>query len=378
MKIGIEAQRIFRPKKHGMDIVALELIKNLQLIDKENQYYIFVKDDIDNTVIKETENFKLVFVKSASYPIWEQLHLPKAVKKFKIDLLHCTSNTAPLKLNVPLVLTLHDIIYLEKINLSQGTAYQKFGNLYRRIIVPQIINKTSKIITVSNFENERICKHFGFNKQHVITIYNGVGSHFKPVLDIAELKNAKEKYNLPDNFVFYLGNTDPKKNVIGVLKTLIKLKKKNELNFTLVMLDINREYLLETAKKAGDESIIKHIHFTGYVPNNELPAIFSQAKLFLYPSLRESFGIPILEAMACGVPVITSNTSSMPEIAEDAAILVDPNNENEIADKITLLLNDEQLKNNLIKKGIERAKNFTWQNNALQTINVYKEVFNKN
>lgn len=134
MKIGIEAQRIFRKKKHGMDMVALELIRNLQQIDHENEYYIFVRPDEDDAVIKESPNFNIIRLKAHSYPAWEQIALPKAVKKYGCEILHCTSNTAPVNCSIPLITTLHDIIYMEssfiKIATGAASAYQKLGNIY--------------------------------------------------------------------------------------------------------------------------------------------------------------------------------------------------------------------------------------------------------
>jgi glycosyltransferase involved in cell wall biosynthesis len=374
MKIGIEAQRIFRKKKHGMDIVALELIRNIQTIDNENQYVIFVKDDEDFDVIEESKNVKIVTIKGGPYPYWEQVLLTKAVKEHGVELLHCTSNTAPLNLSIPLVVTVHDIIYLEKWNFSKGTLYQIVGNLYRRWNVPPVVKKSAMIITVSDFERKRIKEHFGLNDDQVRTVYNGVGDHFKRVTDAVTLASVKQKYALPDNFVFYLGNTDPKKNIIGVMRTLSLLRRQNKLNFQLLMLDIDREFLHRIADQIGDPEILSYISFSGYVPNNELPAIYSMARLFLYPSLRESFGIPILEAMACGVPVVTSDTSSMPEVAGNAALFANPNNPEEIAEKITLLLEKPDLANDLILKGLLRSRQFSWKNNALETLNLYREL----
>jgi glycosyltransferase involved in cell wall biosynthesis len=375
MRIGIEAQRIFRKKKHGMDMVALELIKALQRSNTEHEFVVFVKPDEDEQCLQASGNVKIVKVRSAPYPIWEQLYLPKAAAKEKVDLLHCTSNTAPLWLKVPMFLTLHDIIYLEKISLSQGSSYQKFGNIYRKLIVPKIVPKAVKILTVSDFEKDRIQQYFNLNDQRILTAYNGVGAHFQPVLGQTELNNAKAKYQLPDQFIFFLGNTDPKKNVKGVLQAISILKKQNALPAPLVMLDINRDYLQSLATEIGDSEILNQIHFTGYVPNKELPAIYSLASMFLYPSLRESFGIPLVEAMACGVPVITSNTSSMPEIAQDAALIADPFKPEIIAEAIQQLWQDKALQQSLITKGIQRAKHFNWDANALLTLKVYEEVF---
>jgi len=377
MRIGIEAQRIFRKKKHGMDMVALELIKQLQIIDKVNEYFIFVNNVEDINVLPKTANFNIVQVKPASYPVWEQIYLPRAAKKHNIDILHCTSNTAPIILSIPLILTLHDIIYLEKWNFSQGTSYQIVGNLYRRWNVPLVVKKAKHILTVSNFERDKINSYFKFNNREVSTAYNGVGSHFAPITNQDELLRIKNLYNLPTDYIFFLGNTDPKKNVIGVLKALSILKQKGQLKSKLLMLDINRNYLLNLMNQINDESLMDNIVFSGYVPNKDLPAIYSQASLFLYPSLRESFGIPLLEAMACGAPLITSDTSSMPEIATNAALIVNPFDANEIANAIYKLQNDKDLQNQLVQNGFDRVKNFTWENNAKQTLELYQLAINQ-
>jgi glycosyltransferase involved in cell wall biosynthesis len=374
MKIGIEAQRIFRKKKHGMDIVALELIRNLQQLDHANEYVVFVKTDEDSGVIRESANVKIISIPGGPYPYWEQVLLPKAVREHGVELLHCTSNTAPLSLSIPLVVTVHDIIYLEKWNFTKGTPYQIVGNLYRRWNVPPVVRKSSMVITVSDFEKKRIREHFRLGENQIRTVYNGVGAHFKRVTDAGVLKSVKEKYNLPDNYVFYLGNTDPKKNIIGVMQTLSHLRKNNQLNFQLLMLDIDRDFLHRIANEIGDPDVLSYISFVGYVPNQELPAIYSMAKLFLYPSLRESFGIPILEAMACEVPVVTSNTSSMPEVAGDAALLANPNDPVDIARNVLSLLNDEKLGHDLVAKGLRRSSQFSWRNNALQTLTIYDSL----
>lgn len=374
LKIGIEAQRIFRKKKHGMDMVALELIRNLQQIDKTNEYFIYVKEDEDNQVILPTDNFNIVKVPSSPYPYWEQVLLPEYAKKDKVDILHCTSNTAPLSIKSKLVLTLHDIIYLEKLNFTKGTPYQIMGNFYRRWNVPKVVKMASQIITVSDFEKNTIEKHFGYSDDKVKTIYNGVGKHFKRVDDQAILKQIKQKYSLPDHFIFYLGNTDPKKNVAGVLKALSILKKKGKLKTKLLMLDIDRNFLQQQLNNIADPGLIEDLEFCGYVPNQDLPAIYSQADMFLYPSLRESFGIPILEAMACGVAVITSNTSSMPEIALDSAEYCNPFDAESIADAIDIFQENIELKNKLAIKGLERANFFSWTNNAKQTLDIYNSL----
>lgn len=189
-----------------MDMVAIELIRHLQLIDTKNEYFIFVKPDDDDTIIQETSNFRIIKVEGGPYPYWEQVRLPSAAAAHGVELLHCTSNTAPLGWKKPLVITLHDIIYLERLNLTQGTAYQIAGNLYRRWNVPRVVGNASHIITVSDFEQSTIDKCFNLGTR-LSTIYNAVSSYFEKVTDEVVRAEARKKYNLPDNFIFYLGKS---------------------------------------------------------------------------------------------------------------------------------------------------------------------------
>jgi glycosyltransferase involved in cell wall biosynthesis len=381
MKIGIEGQRLFRKKKHGMDMVALELIKNLQEIDKENEYVVFVKPDEDSEALQETDNFKIVELDGGSYPMWEQSALPKAAAKEGCDLLHCTSNTAPVKSKVPVMITLHDIIYLESISIfkKSGTWYQKLGNMYRRWVVPKVVKKSKKIITVSKFERERIRKFFNFREddQRLVAVYNGVSRHFNPVTDEAIRKEVRKKYDLPENYLFFLGNTDPKKNTEGVLKAYANYVEQADDPAMLVMLDYEEWALNKVLADIGKKDIRKHIYLPGYIVNTDLPAIYSMATVFLYPSLRESFGIPMLEAMGCGTPVITSNTSSMPEVSGGKAKIIDPYQPQQITEAIFELMNDPELRQKLVEDGLKQAAKFTWKNMAIDVKAIYEEITSK-
>jgi len=378
MKIGIEGQRLFRLKKHGMDMVALELIRNLQIIDQENEYFIFVKPDSDSGCLQPTDNFHIIELNGGPYPWWEQVALPRAALKYGCELLHCTSNTAPAKTSVPLIVTLHDIIYLESISLLKkgGTWYQKIGNMYRRFVVPRVVANSTRIITVSHFEKNRIREFFGFPPAdpRLVAIYNGVGEHFKPVSDEQERERIRNKYKLPEDYFFFLGNTDPKKNTKGVLKAFSDYLKSGNSPVKLVMLDYERSALDLLLTEIGDRELINHIHLTGYVVNTDLPAIYSMSRLFLYPSLRESFGIPMLEAMRCGVPVITSDTSSMPEVSGNAALIVNPYNSEEITSGMIRLMKEPDLRNDLIQKGFGQSEKFSWNSMAKEVLQLYQEL----
>ncbi len=378
MKIGIEGQRLFRVKKHGMDMVALELIRNLQQIDTVNEYFIFVKPDEDKGCLSETPNFHIIELEGGPYPTWEQYALPKAAAKYGCDLLHCTSNTAPVYGKIPLVVTLHDIIYLESVAILKkgGTWYQKFGNMYRRFVVPRVVSKSKKIITVSYFERDRIRNFFGFpqSDNRLVAIYNGVSTHFKPVTDQNELERVRQKYSLPSQYAFFLGNTDPKKNTRGVLQAFAQFLKESDIPLKLVMLDYEKSALTALLQEIGAPHLLDHIHLTGYVVNTDLPSIYAQAAIFLYPSLRESFGIPMLEAMRCGVPVITSNTSSMPEVSGGAALIIDPFKPEEITAAMKQILSDEMLRKELITKGLSQSDKFSWRAMAEEVLKLYHTI----
>lgn len=360
-----------------MDMVALELIRSLQRLDKQNEYFIFIRTDEDREVLTESPNFHIVEIPGGPYPWWEQVLLPRAVKKYKCEILHCTGNTAPLFSPVPLILTLHDIIFLETsllgIIFGEGSRYQRFGNIYRRWVVPKVIYKTRWIVTVSDFENRCIREHFGtMVEDRVLTVYNGVGDHFLQPPHPSVLKAVREKYSLPDRYFFFLGNTHPKKNTKGVLQAYSAYVASQGTGVRLLMVDYDTAALKELLEEIGDPDLFEQIVIRDYVNNSDLPAIYVQSELFLYPSLRESFGIPIIEAMAAGTPVISSTTSSMPEIAGQAAILVDPFKPEEITVAMIHIRKQPGLREKMIRAGSRQAQQFSWSSAAKKMAELYR------
>lgn len=370
MKIAIEAQRIFRPNKHGMDFVALETIRELQKIDHENEYFIFVSPGPDHC-LNESDNMHIVELRCPSYPLWEQVALPRAVARVRPDLLHCTSNTAPVKCPVPLVLTLHDIIFLEKRQSSSRSLYQEMGWHYRRLVVPRILSECRKIITVSNFECNRIREALNLPKDRLTAVYNGYSPHFRQMPPAPEIVH---KYVPSDDYLFFLGNTDPKKNTPRVLKAYGLYLRQSKHKRPLLIADLKEEAIDGILSAEGIKEIKPYLSFPGYIPNADLAALYNGAFAFLYPSLRESFGIPMLESMACGTPVIAGNTSAMPEIAGEGALLADSLDENDIARKILLLEEDDTFYQQQVDYGLERVKLFSWRKSAEALLKIYKEI----
>ena len=370
MKIGIEAQRIFRKNKHGMDYVVLQEIRELQQTDKVNEYFVFVKPGADRCV-ESTENVHIVELDCPSYPLWEQWALPRAAKRYGVKLLHCTSNTAPIWCDIPLVLTLHDIIFLEPRDKQNHSLYQNMGWLYRRLVVPRILDKCRRIITVSDFERDNIISKLHITPERIVRIYNGYNDWFRPIED---KENVCQKYIDDKGFFFFLGNTDPKKNTERTLVAYSKYLNQSAVKRKLLMADLDHGYLDGIIERNGIENIRQHIVMPGYIVNSDLPFIYNSAFAFLYTSLRESFGIPLLESMACGTPVITSNTSSMPEIGGPEGILVNPESSDEIAQMMLRLESDKAFYEQQREIGLRRAKLFSWRQTAQQLLKIYQET----
>ncbi|MBA4166555.1 MAG: glycosyltransferase family 4 protein [Chitinophagaceae bacterium] len=372
MKIGIEAQRIFRAGKHGMDVVALELIRRLQKKDTSNEYRLFAARGPDTDCIGETPNFHTSILSAFTYADWEQVSLPAAIKKNKSDILHCTGNTAPLNCRIPLILTLHDIIYLEETSFK-GSLYQNIGNIYRKWIVPYAIKKAACVITVSDYEKRIIEKYFPGAASKIAVVPNGVDERFNNKYSKEEIALFRKKYSLPEKFILYLGNTAPKKNTANVVKAYAHYCESEKYPLAIVITDYDKRHVERILSSINKSLRAGSFIFPGYVPVNEMPLLYNCSTLFLYPSLRESFGLPILEAMACGVPVITSNTSAMPETAGAAAELIDPDDYKIIAESISKLITDEALRNSYTQKGLARASHFSWDNSAGQLLKIYSD-----
>lgn len=371
MKIAIEAQRIFRPNKHGMDFVALETIRELQRRNDDNHYFVIVAPGEDRC-LEESSNLSIIELKSLSYPLWEQIALPRAVKRLGVDLLHCTSNTAPLHCSVPLVLTLHDIIYLEPRQHRSPSLYQEMGWHYRRLVVPRILKMCKKIITVSQFECDRIRHALNIPSERITYIYNGYSTHFHQQPDID--MNIVQKYIPQKEFLFFLGNTDPKKNAARVLKAYSLYLERSSVKRPLLIADLKEEYINNLLQQEGITKVKSHLYYPGYISNKDLATLYNAAFVFLYPSLRESFGIPMIEAMACGTPIIIGDTSAMPEVAGPDALTVDPYKAEEISEAILRLETDNELYQKQKEYGLTRANLFSWRETADKLIKLYQSL----
>lgn len=373
MRIGIEAQRLFRKSKHGMDFVALELIKNLPQ-DGEHEFFVFVNAKDEECKLQSFPHVTIVN-HTASYAVWEQFWLPRAAKQLSLDVLHCTANTFPVFSSVPVVLTLHDVIFIESNPLfSKGfTPYQRFGNLYRRYLLKYFHRGIKRIATVSRFERSNIKLRLG-GKFKADVIYNGVSEHFNPnEVQHPSKELVRKRYQLPWHYFLYLGNTDPKKNTPLTLRAFADFVVDHPAA-NLVVGDLKPSYIEKCLPGEQYAFAKKRIHCIGYIENRHLPDIIKLSQGFLYPSLRESFGLPLLEAMACGVPVITADTSSMPEIAQDAAMKVNPKCKASLTNAMTSLWSSDVWRKHFRELGIKRSADFSWKRMSAQYVELYENV----
>ncbi len=375
MRIAIEAQRIFRHDKHGMDFVILEVLKQLQSRKDDNEYFVFVAPGEDRC-LHQSANLHIIELKCPTYLLWEQIALPLGVKRLKADILHCTSNTAPLYTDVPIMLTLHDIIFLGEEKPEGMSRYQQLGWYYRRWNVPRIIERCRHVITVSETERSNILKKFPMLNHRLSVVYNGYGNQYH-LLAKDEALSVIRKYIAENEYLLFLGNTDPRKNTRGVLRAYHEYLNRSRKKLKLIVTGLEQTYVESLLADMRIGSCAPNIIYTGYVPGEDLPALYNRAYAFLFPSIKEGFGIPILEAMACGTPVITGNTSAMPEVAGADALLVNPQEPQEIADVLLRLETDSHFYEQQVHYGLERVEQFSWKNTAGEYAKIYSEISSK-
>jgi glycosyltransferase involved in cell wall biosynthesis len=368
MRIGIEAQRLLRKNKHGIEIVAFNLLRHLTTSDTRNDYILFTRNGDDAACLSSIPNVRIVILPAVSYADWEQIQLPLAVKRERIDILHCTSSTAPLFVSVPVILTVHDVINFERPLFGEKgqSLYQRLGNFYRTIVSLRAMEQAAGIITVSEFEKEQILSRFPQFAGKVSVIPNGVNAEFFSSASEKQIRDARKRYELPRNYFLHFGNTDPKKNTEFVIRSFVLYASVTRRIIPLVVTDLTRNTVLRILEKYSAAAFAQHIMTPGYIDHEHLPAVYAPALGLLFPSKRESFGLPVLEAMAAGVPVVAMNTSAMPEIVGDAAFFIDSENDDDLAAAMKSIQDDMQTVITMVRRGYKNIERFSWQRSSQQ------------
>jgi glycosyltransferase involved in cell wall biosynthesis len=298
---------------------------------------------------------------------YENFSLPKYFLQNKFDLYHSPSYVLPGFSDIPGVVTIHDLLALDFPQYCQWES-----TVYFSLFLPASIYRARKIIAVSNTVKDDIMRRFDIDPEKITVIYHGVEGFFKRVTSVDLLGEVIRKYQLPEKFLLFVGNLEPKKNLVRLIRAFSDLKKNAGIEHKLVIAGKKGWKYLDIYKNIRDSEMEQEVLFTGYVHRDDLPALYSLAELFVFPSLYEGFGLPVLEAMSCGTPVLISNQGALPEIARGIHPQVDPFDEKDIAAKLYLLLTSAELRQNNIQYGSERVKKFSWEESAKRTIDVYR------
>jgi len=372
-KIGLDA-RFALGERRGIGNYSLELFRAMS--DQDHGFdFVFYSDREDSEgLLANIPNSRLRVLRPGLYPLWEQFILPFALDQDRIDLFHAVGNTAPIFLpkRTKLVITLCDVMFLKDAATLpiSSSWYQRVGRIYRRLVVPSAARKANHLLTISEYSRNDICASLPniLPEKTSVTLL-GLPSSFNNDRQDSSSMASPEK----SPYLLHLGGLDPRKNTTFVVRGFLDLKRRGLLKENLIILGLrtlaplglNQQELTEAAE---------WIRLPGFVPDRTIPRYYRHATAFLFPSLCEGFGIPLLEAMACGTPIITSNISSLPEIAGDAAIFINPNQTEELKQAILKISQSNDIQFKLRDAGFERLSFFEWEKTASQTMGAYRSA----
>ena len=375
LRIGIDGRGIYKTID-GIGRYSLNLTRSLASIDQTNQYIIFKNKEIREKIV-DVPNFQEIEIDFRHLSMRSLIYLPLLIKKYNLDVFHSPFFIAPLWGVKNLIVTVHDLMALTFPNFFGGRGYlqEKGAYWYHRIFVPLSIKKAKKIIAVSQSTKMDLINYLHIDSERISVIYEAVDDYFKKPHTADELGKFKKNKGLPANYFLYTGNMKPYKNINLMISALAILKNKGVLKHKLLMAGRKDRFFPIVYKEVKDKNLSDDVVFLDYVSDEELPLLIKCADIFIFPSLYEGFGLPALEAMSLGVPTIVSNTSSLPEVVSDGAIIIDSHDPQDLAQAVVSLLKDEDLRKNLSKRGIERSKVFSWRKAAEETLEVYLKVY---
>jgi len=371
MKIAIDGT-IIREGITGTGFYITNLINGLLKVDRKNRYFIFGdKENIRKFVNVDQPNFKIVHKKFRNRVIrvlWQYIIFPFELKKLKIDVLHSPNYITPLiKLGFKIILTIHDLTFLlfpEKYTITKRLLFSK--------MLPLFIKKSDKIIAVSNNTKQDILRFFKLPEDKIAVTYESYPDYYNMSIPLPESKKIVSRYGIDKDYILYVGMIEPRKNIISLLKAFVELDPDIDLDLVIVgnkgwYFKEIEEYMSSISNRKLNNKII----FTGYVSEPELKYFYRAAFMFVYPSLYEGFGLPPLQAMACGTPVITSNVSSLPEVVGNAGIKIDPTDLKGLGKSMMKLTKNKEFREQNIVKGLDNAKKFDLEKVGKNTIRVY-------
>lgn len=373
MDIGIISSSI-EEKSGGIGVYTEQLIKNLNQIDQDNRYHLIHSEYSPRDVYEYNSEIiiprnRFLNNKPGAYMFWRYYTLSRDLKKHVLDVVHDPYELGPLSFSQPMakVITIHDLT-----PLLFPRMFKRGDVLLHQLLLGRTIKNVDRIITVSEYSKQDLINHLQAPEKKIKVIHNGKDDIFQEA-SLEAREHICHSYSLSSPFILSVGGLHPIKNIPGLLKSYALLRGEGyHLPLVLVGKKVDSWHpIFHTLQDLGLE---KEVIFTGHISQKDLAHLYSAAELFVYPCLYAGFGLPPLEAMACGTPVISSNNSSIPEVVGDAGIMVDPENHQELAHQMSLVLSDENLQKKMIKKGKKQADLFSWKTAAQKTLEVYNQA----
>lgn len=367
MRIGVDA-RLMHHQPAGISRYTWHLLHAMAAINYSDEFVIF-QHRKDREPLITQENFRRATLYAPVHGRVEQLMLPLELARHQLDLIHSTDFIPPLRSPTPAVITVHDLAFLHWPHLVTKASAAYYGQIDRGV------HHARHIIVPSESTKQDLIGQLGVPDSKVSVIYEAADPSFRP-LPLQETRTAvTRKFNIPERYVLFVSTIEPRKNVNGLLRAFRMLLDRYSTKDVGLVLAGSKGWLYEeTEQLVGELKLEPNTHFLGRVSDSDLHQLYVGARAHVHPALYEGFGLPPLEAMACGTPTIVSNVGSLPEVVNDAALLVNPNDHEEIAVAIHRLLEDENLHEELRRKGLQRAEGFSWDRAAAKTLDVYRTV----
>lgn len=370
MKIGINTRNLISGKMEGFGRYTYELTKRIVLNHPEHTFYFFFDRKFDPQFVFAENVIPIVVDPPARHPvlwyIWFELRLGKVLKKYAIDVFWSPDGFINLRTEVPQIATIHDInfhVYPKDLPTSVSYYYNRF--------FPKFARKADKIITVSNFSKSELIKYYELEPTKIEVIYNSADEIFKPISE-QEIKNTRSLISGTKPYFLFVGSLHPRKNLQRLLNAYsIFAKENNTIDLVIVGSPLWKKHRIKIP-----EDCQNRIHFTGYVDQEQLAKITGSAYALTYLTYYEGFGIPLVEAMKCGVPIVAAYASCLPEITGEAALLCDPFSEKEAANQLKFLL-DNRVYQEFSEKSISKATSYSWDKAAIQTWEVIAGLYNQ-
>jgi len=378
MRIGIDARSLGPGGGTGIGRYVQELVKNLEKIDKKNDYVVFLRKENFNLYTPRNKNFSKVLADVYWYGISEQLVLPRILASQNLDLLHVPSFNVPLLYSGKFVVTIHDLTLLRFMSKEASTLPLPLYLLKRlglRISFWKATSGALAIVTPSKFVKDDLSKSFDLDPRKIFVTYEAGNLADKEWDKLGRnVGNVVAKYKITPPYFVYVGNVYPYKNVSRLLDAIKILNEDLSFNAQLVLVGKHDAFAERLRREIVRKDVLKYILMIGYVPDTDLTSLYRGSAAYVQPSLSEGFGLGSVEAMSLGVPVVQSNTSCLPEIGGGAALYFDPLDAQDMAEKLAEILRNKELSGRLSRNGLKRAKIFSWEKMAKETLEVYRRV----